>query len=337
MRNVVATKNGISECGRPHQTLLVGEAALSKKEKKCPMDENGIVTNWDDMERVWHHIFYNELRVAPEEHPVLLTESLFNPEENREKMTQIMFETFNVPAMYVETQAKLSLYASGRSTGVVVRCGNGVINAVPIHEGVMIQSGVSALDVGGKYLTDYMIKMLEGRGYSLTTSSEREIARDIKEKMCYVALDFHEEMAKAASTRDIEKIYELPDGEVISAGNERFRCPEALFQPSMIDVDSPGIHELINNSIMNCPVDIQGLLYCNIILSGGSSIFEGIKERLEKEIYGLLAPPYQPVKVIASPERKYSSWIGGSIVGSLSNFKGNWITLDEYDKNGPST
>lgn len=171
---------------------------------------------------------------------------------------------------------------------------------------------------------------VRGHSFSSFGTNGCDIARDIKEKLTRVALDFNH-VAKASE----EIPFELPDGSVIKIGDERFHCPEALFQPSLIDQKGPGVHECAFQTIMSCEGDIRRDLFGNIVLSGGNTMFPGIAERLTKEL-SVLAPPRVGVNVAAPPARKYSAWIGGSALASLSSFKTAWISKAEYEEEGPS-
>lgn len=315
--------------------LYIGEDAQQKRgvlKLSYPI-ESGIIKDWEEMEQIWYHTIYNELRVDPAEYSALLTEAPLNPKINREKMIQIFFETFKVPNFYVAIQAVLSLYAAGRTTGIVVDSGDGVTHTVPIFEGYSIPHAIMKILLAGRDLTKYLFKILTERGWNFTTTGEQEIVREIKEKMCFVALDFEEAMSKSLSSNEFEKSYTLPDGQVMVIGNERFRCPEYLFKPSLDGREHDGMDQLTYKSIMKCDMDVRKDLYENVILSGGSTMYEGLPERLEKELKEL-APKTMEINITAMPERKYSVWIGGSIISSLATFQSMWISKEEYDESG---
>jgi actin-related protein len=244
-----------------------------------------------------------------------------------------MFEKYGVPGLYIAIQAVLALYASGRTTGVVMDAGDGVTHTVPIYEGYTFAHAIGRLDLAGRDITDYLVKLLTERGVTLKSSSERQIVRDIKEQLAYVAEDFPVESQKPDNT--LEKKYTLPDGQVVVLGSERFRCTEPLFQPSLLGMDTLGIHHLAFKSIMNCDVDVRKDLFSNIVLSGGTTMFNGFQKRLTKELQGLTSSMSNMKLNIAAPnERKYSVWAGGSIMASLHTFAERWISREEYSEFG---
>lgn len=324
--------------GLDQKEVYVGEEAQTKRgvlKTEYPI-EAGFVKNWDDMEKVWNHTIYDELRVSPEEHPVLLTEAPLNPKKNRETMTQIMFEVFNVPCLYVQQQAVLALYSSGRTTGIVLDSGEGISNTVPIYEGYAIPHAIQRIPLAGRDITEYFRGLLKERGYNFTTPAEIEIVRDIKERLCYVVhQNFDAVLKESVDNTADEKTYDLPDQRSIVVGNERFRCPEILFQPNHAGMEIEGVHKYAYDSVMKCDVDIRKDLFSNIILAGGTTLFEGIAERMWYEIHQL-ATSNNKIKVLAPPERKYSVWLGGSILAALSTFQTMWINKSEYDDSGPA-
>lgn len=298
--------------------------------------EHGIVTDWNDMEKVWWHAFVNELRVKPDEHPMLLTEAPLNPKANREKMAEILFESFQIPAIHVDIQSILALYASGRTTGTVIDIGDGVTHIVPICEGYTFPHAITRVNLAGRDLTDHLVRILTERGFMVRTSAEKDIAREIKEKLCYVALNFDKELALANDeeySSVFERSYRLPDGQLLNISSERFRAPEAIFQPSMVGSEADGVHVNLYKCITKCDIDMRRELYGNIVLSGGTVMLPGIEERMRTEV-SALCPAAVKVKIVAPAERKFSVWIGGSILATLPTFEQMWISKQEYEENG---
>lgn len=245
-----------------------------------------------------------------------------------------MFEEFNVNRFYVAMGEVLALYASGRTTGLIFSSGDGVSHTIPVYEGYAMPHAILRMDIGGRDITQYLAQLVMEKGYK----TDIETVNHIKQKLCYVALDYNDEIKKIETeSNDLEKDYKLPDGQVIKIGNERIRAPEVIFKPSFIGKSMQGLDQMLYSSVMKCDVDLRMDWYANIIVVGGNTMFPGIEGRLHKEISSLVPSAYLPIiKVVAPPERKYSVWIGGSILSSLSTFEQMWITREEYVESGPA-
>ena len=294
---------------------------------------SGFVTSWDDMIKVWSGVMKDELSVAPEDHGIILTDPPMDARENREKMTQTFFETFHAPRFHVANSAVLALYASGRTTGVVCEIGHDMTSVVAVHKGRVVLESAMHLDVAGEAITSFLEKLLAEKKGSVAGghAAVNAMKEAVGEVMSFETAQI---LSKGGAVEDKPVKYELADGEVVVVGAERFLAPEALFKPNLLGLEQDGIHTTVYNSIMRCDEGLRTELYGNVVMSGGSTMFNGIPERLQKEL-ALLAPDSMTIKIVAPPERQYSVWLGGSILSSLSTFEEMWITKDEYDESGP--
>lgn len=288
--------------------------------------QRGVIQDWDDMQRVWGQVF-RDLRVQPDEQPILFTESPLVSSAQRKRTAEIMFETFRVPAVCFSMQAVLSLYAAGRTTGLVLDCGEGCTTAVPVYEGFAVTSAITRSDIGGSDVTDQLQLLLRRNGVALTTSAEREIVREMKEKVCEVDPRPRMDAAHLATAPNVT--YRLPDGNVLTLGSERSRAAEVLFCPSIIGSEDSGVPDVIMRSVSKCDLEIRSTLLQSIVLSGGSTLLRGFGDRLLSELKKT-APHGTKLRITASPERQYTTWIGGSILASLSTFSTMWVTAQDY-------
>ncbi|OWF34768.1 actin, muscle-like [Mizuhopecten yessoensis] len=293
--------------------------------------EFGVINNWDGMEKLWQYIFHDQLRAPPDEHPVLLTRPPHNPRGVTEKMTEIMFETFNTPALYIAVTGELSLLSIGQDTGLVLDSGEITTHAMRIYKGRCASLRCDRVDYAGQDLTSYLTRKLREKGCSFTKGTEYDVVRDIKRTMCCVSSDFESDLSSSGT----ETIYQLPDGSKINIGNERFHCPEILFNPKTDGIEFPGIHELINITIQKADASLHKDMYNNIVLSGGTTMFPGIAERLTKELKCGLNVTAE-VNVIADKNRDYLAWTGGAMAGNLSTFEKICVKIEEYDEVGPA-
>ncbi|ORZ31943.1 actin family [Catenaria anguillulae PL171] len=328
--------------------IMIGDeaaAARSMLQMSYPM-ENGIVRNWDDMLLMWDYTFREKLGVTDTtDAKILLTEPPLNPKKNREKMMEVMFEHFQFEGAHVSIQAVLTLYAQGLLTGVVVDSGDGVTHIVPVYEGYALPHQTKRLDIAGRDITRYLIKLMTLRGYAFNRTADFETVRQMKEKLCYVAYDLPLEQKLATETTVLVEQYTLPDGRVIKIGQERYEAPEALFQPHLVDVDSVGIAEVLFNAINACAVDNRPDLYKHILLSGGTTMYPGLSSRLEKEMRQLYLERVLKgdtsrmrkfkIKVEDPPGRKHAVFVGGAVLAeSMKNNPVFWLKRSDWQEKG---
>lgn len=296
----------------------------------------GVVENWEAWETLIRHTFQEELNLKPSEHPVLLAEATFAPGKNREKKAEIMFETFDVPALHVENEASLVLHAANASTGLVIDSGEGITQIVPLQNGIPLQRAMVELRIAGQDINRYLNRLLGGKGIYLDSSGGQEIVRDIKHKLTYLAVDFERELEKAKKfPNEFEKEYVLPDGQTITLTEERFRAPEILYKPHLISTERTPLSQAVLDVILDCEIGLQPQLYKNIIISGGTSLISNFSERLKKDVTGL-APEERKVSINVKelPKREYGVWVGGATLASKDLFHTRKITQKIWHKEG---
>jgi len=327
--------------------IMVGDECAKHRsmlETSYPL-ENGIVRDWNGMRHVYDYTFNEKLKIDPHEHKILLTEPPMNPIENKKKMVENMLEHYEFSHTKVSIQAMLVLYAQGILTGVVVDSGDGVTHIVPVWEGICPPHLIKRLNVAGRHITRYLIKLLQLRGYSFNRSADFETVRQIKEQLCYIGYDLDVERKLALETTVLVKPYTLPDGRVIKVSSERYEAPEVLFNPGLIDIESPGLSDMLFNMIQEADVDLRPGFYKHIVLSGGSTMYPGFPSRLEKDIKErylqrvLKGDTARLEKfrlgIEDPPRRKHIVFLGGSVLADIMSDKEEfWISRQEWAEQG---
>ncbi|GMH37075.1 hypothetical protein BSKO_04948 [Bryopsis sp. KO-2023] len=323
--------------------VMVGEECVEQRHQlqvSYPIN-NGVVTNWEDMQHVWEHAFSQRLHVDPTECSVMLTDPPLNPRQNRERMFATMFECYGFQSAFIQVQAVLTLYAQGLLTGIVLDSGDGVSHVVPVVDGYAFHHLTKRLDVAGRHVTSHFIDLLTRRGYALSRTADFDTVRAMKEDICYIAYDYKRELKLARETTCLMKSYTLPDGRVIKVGPERFMAPEALFAPEVMDIEAPGIPEMVFNCIQEADIDNRMALYQHVVLSGGSTMYPGMPSRLEKEIKQLYLNRVLrgdqegmrklKLKVEDPPNRLNLVFLGAAVLADIMKDRHEfWVSREEF-------
>lgn len=312
--------------------------------------KNGVVNNWEDMEKIWEYTF-NKLGIKDRAaHKVVQTEAALNPPKNRERMLEVMFERFGFGSVNISIQAILALTSQGLQTGFVVDSGDGVTHLVPVCEGYLEPNLVQRVNLAGSHVTEHLMKLLVGQGHPLNSTADFETVRELKQRLCYVAYDLEAERRLARETTVVHKHYTLPDSRTMRIGAERFLAPEILFTPHLRGAaDNEGLTQLIFNTIMKSDINVRKEYFSKIVLSGGTTMFPGFSTRLQKDLRQLYLDQVlkgdksreknYKVEVEDPPQRQHMVYLGASILAEAHEEQGNspwWITKQEYAESGPS-
>ena len=297
--------------------------------------QGGIIVNWDEMERIWANTFYGELKISPEEHNLLLSESPFITRKDREKMLEMMFETFNCASTYLVAQSVLAAYSVGKSTGISIDCGHTSLNFAPIYEGFLQRHCVQHIPIAGKDINDILINLLIKNGQVIDSKMQKQSIIKAKESFCFLRYDNEDEIEK--KKEEETKDWELPDKKKITISKERFQATEVLFDPKQFGYDYPNFQELFKKTVKGIDSDLREIMLANIIFNGGTTLIKGFKNRVTQEIEQAGQDYEFKKKVHTYPEAQFMAWIGGSILTSLTNFENLWITKAEYKEEGKAT
>lgn len=362
-----AAKGGAGK-GIDDLDFFIGDEAIAVAKTYAVRNpiKHGQVENWTLMEQFWEHCIFKYLRAEPEDHYFLLTEPPLNAPENREYTAEIMFETFNVPGLYIAVQAVLALAASWTSkevkertlTGTVIDSGDGVTHVIPVAEGYVIGSCIKHIPIAGKDITAFVQQLMRERETTIPPAQALQIAKRVKETYSYVCPDIVKEYKKYDTEpskwfkqyEDKESVSQRPF--VCDIGYERFLGPEIFFNPEICSSDFLiPLPAVTDAAIQSCPIDTRRGLYKNIVLSGGSTMFKDFGRRLQRDIKrtvdnrikrseelsgGKLKATPPDVKVISHHMQRYAVWFGGSMLASTPEFYNVCHTKAQYEEHGPS-
>ncbi|KAJ5067750.1 actin cytoskeletal 2a [Anaeramoeba ignava] len=336
MPNIIGKMNHKGLKSKKQKNIIGNECySLSSFIELTETFENGKIKNWENMEKIWNHILFDELKIVTEESLGLITESPLTPKANREKVVQIIFETYNLRGFYYLITAQACLYSIKKPTAFIIEIGKSCY-LTPVYDTYCLPHATQILNIGGDDLTKYLGNLIFQNQYSSFQSKisfEYQLLQKIKEEFCYVALDLNEETKNfEKNPENFEKTLEISNDKNFKIGKERFLVPEILFNPSIINRNSPGISSLILKSIERCDIDIRDDFYHNIILAGGSSLFPFLENRIEKEIRCF----FPDAQVFALENRENLVWKGASMYARSQTFFDKCYTWEEYQESGPS-